>query len=258
MKLNAVLVRTEHSANIGSSARAAANMGADRLILVDPRCELDSEARALAAGAHDMFAAITVYPSWDDFYRTEGEGLRIAMTRREGRARKVSPLAETLDEIASRGTAAALPSNLYLIFGPEQSGLDAADLGFANYICHLPVFGEVASLNLAQAVLLTLFMVRQKFPPLAGIPKQTTGDEEPPYQPLYFPDQLIRDWLTSMGFDIQARRSSAYLTLRRLFMMNQPTKHEYQVLEAILQQNIRKLREGFSRLSGGKADSRPE
>ncbi|NJL25192.1 MAG: TrmH family RNA methyltransferase, partial [Calothrix sp. SM1_5_4] len=38
------------------------------------------------------------------------------------------------------------------------------------------------------------------------------------------------------------RRSSAYLTLRKLFLQNLPTRHEIQVLEAVLQQNIRKLK----------------
>lgn len=258
MNINAVLVRTEHSSNIGAAARAAANMGATRLILVDPRCEVNSEAKALAAGAQDTLKTVSVYASWEKFYAVEGEGLRIAMSRREGKARKVTPLADELMAIAAKKIRGELPPQLYLVFGPEKDGLDADDLGFANHICHLPVYGDFASLNLAQAVLLTLFMVRQHFPPVAGMPKQTTGDFEEPFQPLYFPDDLIRDWLTAMGFDIQARKSSAYLTLRRLFMMQQPTKHEYQVLEAILQQNVRKLRERPNRPCDGKADSQPE
>ena len=45
-----------------------------------------------------------------------------------------------------------------------------------------------------------------------------------------------------MGFNIQARRASAYLTLRRLLLFNRPTQHETQVLEAILQQNLRRLK----------------
>jgi hypothetical protein len=44
-----------------------------------------------------------------------------------------------------------------------------------------------------------------------------------------------------MGFNIGARRASAYLTLKRLFLQNLPSKHEMHVLDAVLQQNIRKL-----------------
>ena len=111
-----------------------------------------------------------------------------------------------------------------------------------NWVCHLPVFGEFSSLNLSQAVLLTLYIVRSHF----GIEKEIhplKGQNSPAERPLYFPDQLIKEWLTSMGFNVNARKASAFLTLRRLFLMNLPTRHEIQVLEAILHQNIRKLRE---------------
>ncbi len=247
IKLNVVLVRTEYPSNVGASMRASLNMGGDRLILIDPRCELDSKARQMAAGAASRLADVVRYDSWKDFYDTEGEGLRIAMTRRGGRQRKVGTLAEVLQEYkinaGANGSApdTAAAKNIYLIFGPEADGLDSEDLAYANYACHLPVHGDFASLNLAQAVLLAAFIVRQYFP--AQDVTQFTGVAEPVVAPFYFPEDLIKRWLTAIGFDIDARRASAFLTLRRLFMMNQPTRHEYQVLEAILQQNVRKLTE---------------
>lgn len=237
MKIHVVLVRTEHSANIGSVARAMANMGADRLILLDPRCKVDSCARAIAAGAQDSLNDIQSYPSWTDFYKAEGDGVRIALSRRAGRNRRVTPLRAELTNLVS-----STCDHLYLIFGPESDGLDAEDLAFVNFTCHLPVYGEFASLNLAQAALLTLFMVREHFPP-QKMPKQLTGEIKKSVKPFYFPDEQIKDWLEAMGFDVAARKASAYLTLRRLFLQNRPTQHELQVLEAVLRQNIRKLRE---------------
>ncbi len=236
MNLHVVLVRTEHSANIGGVARAMANMGAERLILVDCRCELDSKARQRAAGAQEQLSKLTRYASWEEFYAAEGDGVRIALTRRAGRKRKVTPLETELQNLARQPT-----ENLYLIFGPEADGLDAGDLAFVNFTCHLPVFGEFASLNLSQAVMLSLFMVRQQAPP-GLLPVQTKGEPAPTVQPFYFTDQLIKDWIEAMGFDVGARKASAYLTLRRLFLQNRPTGHEVRVLEAVLQQNIRKLR----------------
>ena len=233
MNLNIVLVRTENPANIGASFRAMLNMGGQRLILIDPRCAVNGDARALAAGAGDRLDEVVIYSNWQEFYAREGEGLRIALTRRGGRARKVIPLAPSLPDEP--------PSQVYLIFGPEADGLDSEDVALANACCHLPVHGEFASLNLAQAVLLASHIVRSKFP-VADAP-QVTGSEEPAFKPLYFPEALIKRWLTAMGFDIRARRASAYITLRRLFMLNQPTQHEYQVLEAVLRQNVRKLEE---------------
>lgn len=240
MNIHVALVRSEYASNIGATARAMANMGAHRLILIDPRCPLDERAREMAAGAQTQLAAAVSYPSWKEFLAHEGEGLRLALTRRGGRKRKIFALEEKLAEFAAAGTE--VPENLYLIFGPEADGLDSDDLAYANFAVHLPVYGEFASLNLAQAVLLALFMVRQKFKPEI-MPTQVKGAVSETVQPLYFPDGLIKEWLTAMGFNVNARRASAYLTLRRLFLQNLPTRHEIQVLEAVLQQNIRKLNE---------------
>jgi len=235
MKIHVVLVRTEYASNLGASARALANMGGERLILIDPQCKIDESAKQAAAGAQAPLREATIYNNWAEFYAQEGEGLRIALTRRGGRKRKVTALDRTL-----RGLKKKTPRHLYLIFGPEADGLNSEDLAFVNFTCHLPTHGDFASMNLAQAVLLALYVMRTQYPnPKARV---HTGKTDDVVQPMYFPDALIREWLTAMGFDIQARRSSAYLTLRRLFLTNFPTRHEIQVLESILQQNIRKLK----------------
>lgn len=211
-------------------------MGADRLILIDPRCDVGCEsARQMAAGAQEMLASAVRYASWDDFFAHEGQGIRIALSRRGGRKRKVFGL----EEIASEKLCDA-DEPVYLIFGPEADGLDADDLAFVNFCCFLPVYGEFGSLNLAQAVLLALFVVKQKIG--AERPEQIKGFSSKSVQPFYFPDRLIKEWLQAMGFDVRARKASAYLTLRRLFLQNQPTEHEIHVLESVLQQNIRKLK----------------
>lgn len=239
-KIHVVLVRTEYPSNIGATARAMANLGAERLILLDPQCEVSSsKAKQAAAGAQRALDGHVSYKNWDEFYNHEPEGLRIALTRRGGKKRKVLPLQATLQDF--KNSKKKTPKNLYLIFGPEADGLDSSDVAFVHQCCHLPVFGEFASFNLAQAVLLTLYIARQVFP-VKKMPRQTSSEMEEPAQEFYFPDQLIKDWLTAMGFDINARRSSAYLTLRRLFLQKYPTLHEMQVLDAILQQNIRKLK----------------
>lgn len=243
MKIHVVLVRSEYASNVGAAARAMANMGGDRLILIDPACELNSKAKQMAAGAQKSLEAAVIFSSWDEFYAHEGRGVRIAITRRAGKKRKVYALEETLKELttSSSSTIAQAVTDLYLIFGPEADGLNSEDLAWTNFSCHLPAYGEFASLNLAQAVLLSLFMARQRFPP-AVLPPQVKGEVVESVQPFYFPDELIKEWLTAMGFDIQARRASAYLTLRRILLANLPTQHEIQVLEAILQQNVRKLK----------------
>ena len=239
MDIKIILVRSEYASNIGMAARAGANMGASELILIDPKCRLGIKAKQGAAGAQELLKDRTVYKNWNEFYANESDGVRIAFSRRGGKKRKVFALDEALTKI--KKIKNYKDQTLYLIFGPEDNGLDIDDLAYVHYTCSLPIYGNFGSLNLAQAVLLATYIVRQKLPPKT-MPQQLTAENEPSYMDYYFPDETIKEWLTSMGFDISARKSSAYLTLRKLFLMNHPTKHEYQVLEAILQQNIRKLK----------------
>lgn len=50
-RVKVVLVGTTHSGNIGSAARAMKVMGLSQMVLVDPQCQVDAQAIALAAGA---------------------------------------------------------------------------------------------------------------------------------------------------------------------------------------------------------------
>ncbi|MBV8202487.1 MAG: hypothetical protein JOZ15_17855, partial [Acidobacteria bacterium] len=49
-----VLVRPREEGNVGAAARAMANMGLARLILVEPAAALGPTARAFAVGAHSV------------------------------------------------------------------------------------------------------------------------------------------------------------------------------------------------------------
>lgn len=214
-----------------------ANMGGSRLILIDPQCDINSKAKQAAAGAQASLEGALIYPNWNEFYAQEGTGLRLALTRRSGKLRPPLDLREALQQSTTQPRTKPF-SDIYLIFGPEDNGLAASDMAFVNHSVQLPVYGDFKSLNLAQAVLLALYICQSE---LEGRSIEPPVDHPLP-RPLYFPDETIRQWLRAMGFDIQARRSSAYLTLKRLLLQNQPTEAELQVLEAILQQNIRKLK----------------
>lgn len=241
-QINVVLVRTLFSGNLGSAARALANMGGDRLILVDPQCQIDDAAKAKAAGAKEWLAATTIYASWDNFFANEAEGIRIGLTRRSGKRRQPKTLQATVKEFKSQARARQPVQPLYLFFGPEKAGLTAEDLAWMHRCASLPTPGEFKSLNLSHAVLLALHLTKAalevKKSANAEAPLKTKGAAKEAH---YFPDKTIRRWLIAMGFSLDRRKASAYLTLRRLLLQNWPTQKELQVLEAILQQNIRKL-----------------
>ncbi|NCN42345.1 RNA methyltransferase [bacterium] len=246
ISLRIVLSRTEYASNIGASARAMANMGGDQLILIDPRTTINSKAKQGAAGAQEALASAIIYPTWEEFLVKEPGGVRVGLTRRAGKGRKVIPLEEFLSTELEKHTTLN-PSNekkediLYLCFGTEADGLSFEELSHMHMACHLPVFGNFGSFNLAQAVLLASFIVRQKIP-MSEPPQQTLSESPELVAPHYCPDDLIRDWIESIGFDINARSSSAYLTLKKLFTVHRPSRHEIIVVDEVLKQTLRKLK----------------
>ena len=64
-----------------------------------------------------------------------------------------------------------------------------------------------------------------------------------PTQALYYPAEDLREWLTTLGFDISAKRINAYKVLNRLILRNQPEQKELKILKSVLKQTIRKLKE---------------
>ncbi len=147
-----VLVEPQLGENIGMAARAMANFGLTELRLVAPRDGWPSEkARATSSGALHIVDAAKVY---DDVPAALHDvTLAFATTARErGQMKRVlSPqesMREAVGEFASGGRVA-------LLFGRERSGLDNDEISLCDAIMTFPVNPAFASLNIAQAVLLT-------------------------------------------------------------------------------------------------------
>lgn len=247
--LRVVLVRSIYERNVGAASRAMSNMGCKHLILIDPKCEFTIESQKAAATGQDALQNKTIYQNWSDFYNNEPESIRIAFTARDGRGRLTKDYSETLKNILSTSPdlirESETPFVIHLIFGPEDWGLSGDDLEQVHHACLIPTFGENASLNLAQAVLLAMFMTRQQ---IGG--DRTKLDGQQPCRTTtsnVFPDDALKNFLIEMGYDLNKPRINVFTVLRRMIMQNTPTKKELTILEGVLQQGIRKLKE-YNRL----------
>lgn len=234
-RVHVVLNRPIYPRNVGMCARAMANMGIEDLVIVAPRADVTSEeAKQGAANAQAVLRSARVYPSLEEFYAREGEGVRIALSGRDGRLINSS-------DFGAKGSLFATDKPLYLFFGPEDDGLANEETRLCHHVCRLPTYGPITSLNLSHAVLLTLYMVqaeRQKTPE-AYEPTATAVAELP--QPTFYPSQTIHRWLEALGFDLSARRVSIEKTLNRIFLSHNPEPDELRILDTVLQQTVRKL-----------------
>jgi tRNA/rRNA methyltransferase len=231
--IGVVLVKSKFSKNIGSTARAMANLGADKLFLIDRACELDLEARQGAAGAQRALENRIEYKSLKEMQNAEARGTYISLTRRSGQFRETLDLSEALKRI---NESSADTGPLYLVFGPEDHGLSGDDIALTHISASLPTFGDFASYNLAQAVLLTLFVARTSFPNWNLSAEIKKATDEPPI----FPEEVFERWLTKIGYDLKMNRNASS-KLMAMMMRAIPTSEEVKLLRSALEQTIRKL-----------------
>ncbi len=146
-----VLVRPQLGENIGKAARAMLNFGLTELRLVAPRDGWPNpDAGPAAAGADKVLEHAQVYASAADAV-ADCAHVYATTVRKRGVIKPVVTPQEAAREIVGREARSAI------LFGPERSGLEAADLALARTILTVPINPQFASLNLAQAVILVAY-----------------------------------------------------------------------------------------------------
>lgn len=151
--LDIVLVKTRFPENIGMAARACANMGCPDIRLVTPERWLPDKARPLAtAKGLGVLDGVRVY---DDLPAAVAESALVVGTtaRVGGWRREILHPSAAASEIV---TALRDGNRVSLVFGPEDRGLDNAEIAACHRVLTIPT-DEASSLNLAQSVLLVLY-----------------------------------------------------------------------------------------------------
>jgi tRNA (cytidine32/uridine32-2'-O)-methyltransferase len=154
-EIRIVLIETSHPGNIGAAARAMKVMGLRRLVLVNPQCEVGSEARARASGAADVINAVVTVPALD----VALEGTRFVVGT-SARARRLGPGLVDLHAGAVQLMRLAGTDEVAILFGPERTGLDNAALDCCNQLWRIPTAADYGSLNLAAAVQVVTYELR--------------------------------------------------------------------------------------------------
>lgn len=249
--IHTVLVRPKYPRNVGQCVRATMNMGYGKIFLIDPQCEINEDAHQGAAGAQKELTERTTYENWDEFNRNHPTSFRIGMTRRIGKHRKLFPFEAGVETYFSSLIEKGENKNpgkkeIFLIYGPEDHGLATEDLDHVNMCCHLPLYGEFKSLNLAQAVLLAQHMAHSiyfnKY-----LKDFTTVSEEKSYGDFldmaadaeFFPDAALLKWLTTMGFQIDPTRLNAFETVKKMILRGFPSQKELGTFEKALWQSTK-------------------
>lgn len=231
-RLSIVLVRPKYPRNIGLVARILANYNLSRLILVNPQCELNEEARQGAAQGQSPLRTATCYSSWEEFYLNEADGIRVAFSRRQGKRRASLPLQQVLNlELLQEQRP------IYFFFGAEDHGMNAEDLQNMHRLAYFDLPGELQSMNLSHSVLVAVESYYRVF----GNKNFTAQHTEIGLQD---PEPFLRQWLEALHFDLESQtRWNALTMLKQLLLKAAPTREELHKLNMIIQQTIRKIAE---------------
>lgn len=157
-----VLVSPSLSANIGSAVRALTTMGIPDLMVVAPRDAAfreDAGALALAAGAEARLAQVGSRPSLDAALADCQLAVAVSAEGREFGPPPAFPgplCAEVLGMLS-----AGQVQRVAFVFGTERTGLGTAEMARCQRWLTIPADADYSSLNLAQAVQIVAFSLRQ-------------------------------------------------------------------------------------------------
>lgn len=152
-----VLVRTHYAGNIGSVARVMANFGITDLVLVDPIADPNAhQARMLAAGGVDVLDRLRIQ-SYDEAL---ADCRLVYATADDVSGNLRRTIAGSPADLMPRFAATLTCGPCALVFGPEPHGLTTDECGRAHALLTLPASSHYSSFNLAIAVGITLYELK--------------------------------------------------------------------------------------------------
>jgi TrmH family RNA methyltransferase len=176
-RLRIVLVGTRNPLNLGAAARAMSNFGVLHLRVVKPYEPSFREARSAVGPAAEVLSKAVQFESLSDAIADCVLVVGTTAIQHRELQHPAHPPEEAVGMIRQQLVAA----NAAIVFGGEKTGLSNEDLSHCHRLMHIPTRAEHLSMNLGQAVAVTLYeLVRES---LALVPVErddpaTAGDLE--------------------------------------------------------------------------------
>ncbi len=231
MNVSIVLVRPRYAGNIGSVARAMKNMGLSRLILVRPGALPEHpEALRLAVDAKNILNKAEIF---DDLPAAIKEfHFLIGTSRREGKHRRDFIWANELHALISEQPP---QSQIGILFGAEERGLTNEEISHCHRVVTIPSSPDLASLNLAQSVMVIAYELFSKRDLKSTSPsfKKSPLAKNEEMEGMY---QQLEQALVAIKFFQDEHHFHMMRTLRALLGRAHPTAREVRILRGIWRQ----------------------
>ena len=236
-----VLVETSHPGNVGSAARALKTMGFSDLRLISPKMSTVAkapEAIALASGAVDILESSQETSSLE--LAVQDCSLVLGLTSRD---REFGPPALNWQD-ARPLVQSAISGNqrVALLFGPERTGLDNNHLSLCTHRVWLDANPLYPSLNLAQAIMVCAFTLREslnkdlEIPSISPAPSERVDYADPAAVAAML--DHWREGLEAIGYLDPANPKKLMPRLQALFARARLHKEEIDLLRGIAKQML--------------------
>lgn len=233
-RLRVVLVATRNPLNLGAAARAMSNFGARYLRVVKPYEPSFREARSAVGPAADILANAEEYTSVAD---AVGDCALVVGTTAI-QHRELQHQIYQLDDAATRIRQHLALANVAIVFGSEKTGLSNDDLSHCHWLLHIPTRDEHLSMNLGQAVAVTLYELSRESKPSPLLERDTpaTAGE------LERLTKVLLESLHVSGYSTAATPAATEEKARRLVRRMALSGRDAEVLLGMLRQILWKLK----------------
>jgi tRNA/rRNA methyltransferase len=227
-KVAVILVEPQGPLNIGSVCRTMQNFGYSDLRLVKPRTDhLGEAARLMAVKAGHLLENAQVFPDLDS--AVADINLLFGATRRFGKRYRETFM--TPDQAGARINGSNPECCCGLLFGREDKGLTNEELDRCHHFITIPTSGELASLNLAQAVNICLYEIYHH----SDIAPDLTVSKRLPASGAELEGMLqhMRTSLAGLGFFNDISPDHILHTFRRIFGRTELDSREVSILRGL-------------------------
>ena len=231
--IRVVLVRTFHSGNIGSAARAMKTMGLTNLILVSPNDFQLDQALQMAMSADDV---VTKAKHVDSLFDAVADcGVVIGST---ARTRGYDLPMQSPEQAAQSLLQSVKQQPVALVFGPERMGLHNDDLVHCTHRATIPTNPDYSSLNLAAAVQTLSYEVFKQYSQANESMANDVAENEIKEMPTIDDNerfyQHLEETLVDVGFIFKKHPGEVMKKLRTMFSRTQMNQTEMGIMRGIL------------------------
>lgn len=154
MKVRVILLEPEKSGNIGSVARAMKNFDLDDLWIVNPKTQINTEARAYAMRGFPILESVKIVTSLDPALMDVDVVVGTSSVAARSSS-NLSRIAITPERLAERVSGSK--GVLGIVFGRESSGLSNQEVEACDFMVTIPASRDYNVLNIAVAASIVFY-----------------------------------------------------------------------------------------------------